>query len=55
MWFRDTKAHSSITIDGPTIQAQALKIASMLEEKDFKASAGWLNSFFKRHNITDKK
>ena len=39
-WFRDTKAHSSITLDGPLIQNQALKIASMLQEPGFKASQG---------------
>ena len=55
MWFRNTKAHSSITIDGPMIQAQALKIATMLKEKDFKASPGWLTNFLKRHNISYKK
>jgi len=55
MWFRDTKAHSSITIDGPLIQAQALKIAAMLQQPDFKASAGWVNGFLTRHNISYKK
>ncbi|RNA01686.1 tigger transposable element-derived 4 [Brachionus plicatilis] len=40
MWFRDTKAHNSITVDGPLIQAQALKIATMLQKPDFKASSG---------------
>ncbi|RNA21200.1 hypothetical protein BpHYR1_029239 [Brachionus plicatilis] len=37
MWFRDTKAHNSITLDGPLIQAQALKTATMLQKPDFKA------------------
>ncbi|RNA16173.1 tigger transposable element-derived 4 [Brachionus plicatilis] len=50
MWFRDTKAHNSITLDGPLIQAQALKISTMLQKPDFKASSGWLNNFLKRHN-----
>ncbi|RNA31852.1 tigger transposable element-derived 6-like [Brachionus plicatilis] len=55
MWFRDTKAHNSITLDGPLIQAQALKIATMLQKPDFKASSGWLNNFLKRNNISYKK
>ncbi|RNA44204.1 tigger transposable element-derived 4 [Brachionus plicatilis] len=45
MWFRDTKAHNSITLDGPLIQAQALKIVTMLQKPDFKASSGWLNKY----------
>ncbi|RMZ97491.1 tigger transposable element-derived 4 [Brachionus plicatilis] len=50
MWFRDTKTHNSITLDGPLIQAQALKIATVLQKPDFKASSGWLNNLLKRHN-----
>ena len=54
-WFRDSKSKPQITIDGPTIQAQALKIASLIQEPNFKASKGWLQAFLSRHNISYKK
>jgi hypothetical protein len=33
------------------IQSQALAVAKSLENDQFKASTGWLDSFKKRHNI----
>ena len=51
----------NIALDGPTIQVQAIKYASLLDDIEFKASSGWLegihflfNKFFKKLFGTDK-
>ena len=51
-WFGDCKSKQSVTIDGPSMQNQALKIAAMLNNDKFKASKGWLQKFNKRHHIS---
>ncbi|RNA04060.1 tigger transposable element-derived 4 [Brachionus plicatilis] len=53
-WFKSVMAYKNITLNGPLIQAQAIKYATILNHTDFKASNGWLNAFKKRHNITFK-
>jgi hypothetical protein len=53
--FRDVKHNKNVTIDGPTLQAQALKFETLLGETDFTASNGWLDGFKKRYEITWKK
>ena len=53
-WFQSTMSLKNITIDGPIIQAQAIKFATMLNCLDFKASSGWLEGFKKRHKISFK-
>ncbi|RNA00168.1 tigger transposable element-derived 6-like [Brachionus plicatilis] len=53
-WFKSVLAYKNITLNGPLIQAQAIKYATMLNQADFKACIGWLNGFKKRHNITFK-
>ena len=50
-WFKRARA-MGLTISGPMIQEQALRIAERLNHADFKASNGWLDRFRKRHNIT---
>ena len=47
-------SNKNITLNGPLIQAQAIKYATMLQCLDFKASNGWLDGFKKRHNISFK-
>ena len=37
---------------GPPIQKRALLFAKGLENEEFKVSNGWLESFYRRHNIT---
>ena len=37
-------------VSGPMLQEEALMIASLIENSDFKASNGWLHSFKQRHN-----
>ncbi|RNA33186.1 tigger transposable element-derived 4-like [Brachionus plicatilis] len=49
-WFKSVLAYKNITLNGPLIQAQATKYATLLNQTDFKASNGWLN----RHNIIFK-
>ena len=52
-WFQDASARRA-EISGPMIQEQARVFAESLEITTFKASNGWLDSFFKRHNIVFK-
>jgi hypothetical protein len=40
-----------VLISGPLLQREALAVATSLENDQFKASTGWLDSFKKRHNI----
>ena len=35
----------NIALDGTTIQAQAIKYATLLDDIEFKASSGWLEGF----------
>ncbi|RNA01194.1 tigger transposable element-derived 4, partial [Brachionus plicatilis] len=42
-WFKSVLVYKNITLNGPLIQAQAIKYATMLNQTDFKASNGWLN------------
>ena len=53
-WFQNVMSNKNITLNGPLIQAQAIKYATMLQCLDFKASNGWLDGFKKRHNISFK-
>ncbi len=43
-----------VPIDGPIVQAQALKYATMLKQTEFKASSGWLDGFKKRQQLSWK-
>ena len=43
-----TTGHSG---HGPMLQEEALKIAEVLGNREFKAFNGWLNNLKKRHNI----
>jgi len=54
-WFSDCKSKPSVTIDGPSIKEQAIKIASLMNNEKFKASNHWLLNFNKRHNISLQK
>lgn len=49
-WFAAARA-SNIPVSGVILQEKARKVAELLNECDFKASNGWLDSFRKRHNI----
>ncbi|CAF0903433.1 unnamed protein product [Brachionus calyciflorus] len=53
-WFKLVMSYKNITLNGPLIQAQAIKYATMLNQPDFKARNGWLDGFKKRQNITFK-
>ena len=53
-WFQNVMSNKNITLNGPLIQAQAIKYATMLQCLDFKASNGWLDGFKKIHNISFK-
>lgn len=50
-WFQDAIARRFI-VTGPLLKEKALKFAQDLENDEFKASNGWLESFRRRHNIT---
>ncbi|RNA27978.1 tigger transposable element-derived 4-like [Brachionus plicatilis] len=54
-WFKSVLAYKNITLNGPLIQAQAIKYITMLNQTDFKVSNGWLNGFKKRHNTNSKR
>ena len=45
----------NIALDGPTIQVQAIKYASLLDDIEFKASSGWLEGFHFLFNKFFKK
>ena len=49
-WFQDA-VKRRINVTGPLLKEKALKFAKDLQNEDFKASNGWLESFVKRHNI----
>eukprot|EP00057_Strongylocentrotus_purpuratus_P009321 XP_011663795.1 PREDICTED: tigger transposable element-derived protein 4-like [Strongylocentrotus purpuratus] len=49
-WYKDSTARM-FPVSGPLLQRKALEIAKQLDNHDFKASNGWLESFQKRHNI----
>lgn len=49
-WYKDSTARM-FPVSGPLLQQKALEIAKQLDNHDFKASNGWLESFQKRHNI----
>ena len=42
---------SLIPVSGPMLFEEALLIAQRMENNEFKASNGWLQSFKARHNI----
>jgi hypothetical protein len=42
MWFKEVKKNKDVTLDGPLMQQQALKFAQYFNNKEFKASNGWL-------------
>ena len=50
-WSKDMSSRK-IPISGPLLQERALLFAKGLENEEFKASNGWLESFRKKHNIT---
>ena len=50
-WFKDMSSRK-VPISGPLLQERALLFAKDLDNAEFKASNGWLESFQKRHNIT---
>lgn len=52
-WFHEMRAQN-LPISGPLISEKARKFATMLGNKDFKASNGWLSSFRERHGIVFK-
>lgn len=43
-WYKE-RLNEKIAVDGPMIQAQAIKYATILNEPEFKASNGWLDGF----------
>ena len=43
-WFSDCKSKNTITVNGRCIQEQAIKIVGLINEKQFKASSGWLTN-----------
>jgi hypothetical protein len=49
-WFTNARS-KNVHISGPMVQSAALAVAKSLGNDHFKASAGWLDSFKKRHNI----
>lgn len=52
-WF--TKARNiHLPISGPINQAKVLEVAQSLGLNDFKASSGWLERFYRRHDINYK-
>ena len=53
-WFTDCTARH-INVTGPLMKEKALQFASELNNEDFKASNGWLESFVKRNNIRFRK
>lgn len=53
-WFVSARA-KGMPISGPIIQAEAMEVAKRLNNINFKASNGWLESFRKRHNIIFNK
>lgn len=53
-WFTRMRSMHMV-INGPIIQAEALRIAKQLGVESFTASQGWLANFKKRHNICSAK
>ena len=45
----------NIELNGPTIQAQAIKYATLLDDIEFKAGSGWFEGFNFLFNIFFKK
>ncbi|RNA39971.1 tigger transposable element-derived 4 [Brachionus plicatilis] len=53
-WFDQAQKYNNITISGIEIQLQALKFATMLGHRDFKASNGWLSNFKQRNEAIER-
>jgi hypothetical protein len=49
-WFTNAGS-KNIHISGPMVQSEALTVNKSLGNDQFEASAGWLDSSKKRHNI----
>ena len=49
-WFKDPNRRN-LPISGPMLQEKALQFAKDLGNTEFKASNGWLKSFYKGNNI----
>lgn len=52
-WYTEMKG-LNLKLSGPKIQEVAIKFARELNQPDFKASSGWLESFKMRNNISSK-
>jgi hypothetical protein len=52
-WFTKMRG-LNLRLSGPMLQEVALKFARELNQLDFKASSGWLESFKMRNNISSK-
>jgi hypothetical protein len=49
-WVHDANARC-VNVTGPLIKEKALQFACELNNEDFKASNGWLESFLQRNNL----
>lgn len=52
-WFKKMRGMNA-RLSGPLLQEAALEFAKKLNVENFSASNGWLESFKKRHNISQK-
>lgn len=52
-WIREIR-NRNCPISGTLVQEKAVEFAKTLGYSDFKASAGWLDKFKKRHGLTHK-
>jgi predicted alpha-1,6-mannanase (GH76 family) len=50
-WFKQQKS-DNVPVSGPLLMVKAEEFAKKLKDEEFVCSAGWIDRFQLRHNIT---